>query len=169
MTVCPFTLPDSTRTYFISSIIQNGLPLSINLPPHLSNLTIRALIRIFPDSDDTVPYEYCVSFLPAAIEIFKAAPSLCRITLEINVYPTYPNPTAFDDVDLSPLSPLTALADSPGSSRRIDLHFNLGWDYTLTELVSLLANYTGLAELMEQDVLVIHLNEHISTPFDTYI
>jgi len=161
-------LPDSTTSYFNSSIFQNN-PLSINLPPHLSNLTIRALIRFFPDGGDTVPYEYYVSFLPAAIEVFKAAPSLCRITLEINVHPTDANPTAFDDGDLSPLSPLTALADSPGSSRRIDLHFNLGCDFTLTKLVSLLANYTGLAELMEQGVLVIHLNEHISTPFDTYI
>jgi len=159
-------LPDSTTSYFNSSIIQNGLPLSINLPSHLSNLTIRALIRFFPDSDDTVPYEYYVSFLPAAIEIFKAAPSLCRITLEINVDLTDADPAVFDDVDLSPL---TALADSPGAFRRIDLHFNFGWDYTLTELVSLLANYTGLAELMEQGMLVIHLNEHISTPFDTYI
>jgi len=166
VTVCPFTLPDSTTSFFNSSIIQNGLPLSINLPSHLSNLTIRALIRFFPDSNDTDPYERCESFLSAAIEVFKAAPSLCRITLEINVDLTDADPTVFDDVDLSPL---TALADSPGSFRRIDLHFNLGWDYTLTELVSLLANYTGLAELMDQGVLVIHLNEHISTSFDTYI
>jgi len=156
-------LPDSTTRYFNSSTNQNA-PLSINLPPHLSNLTIRALIRFFPDSDDIDPYEYYISFLSAAIEIFKAAPSLCRITLEINVDLADADPDMFDDVDLSPL---TALADSLGSSRRIDLHFNL--DYTLTKLVSLLANYTGLAELMEQGVLVIHLNEDISSPFDTYI
>ena len=159
-------MPDSTTSYFNSSIIQNGLPLSINLPSHLSNLTIRALIRFFPDSDDIDPYEYYISFLSAAIEIFKAAPSLCRITLEINVDLADADPDMFDDVDLSPL---TALADSPGSSRRIDLQFNLDWDFRLTKLVSLLANYTGLAELMEQGVLVIHLNEDISSPFDTYI
>ena len=158
-------MPDGTTIYFNSSTNQNA-PLSINLPPHLSNLTIRALIRFFPDCDDSYPYRNYESFLSAAIEIFKTAPSLCRITLEINVDLTDANPAMFDDVDLSPL---TALADSPGSSRRIDLHFNLNWDFTLTELVSLLANYTGLAGLMEQGVLVIHLNEDISTPFDTYI
>ena len=156
-------MPDSTTSYYNSSIIQN-LPLPINLPSHLSNLTIRAPIIFFCDSDDTDPYERYESFLSPAIEIFKTAPSLCRITLEINVDLTNADPAVFDDVDLSPL---TALADSPGSFRRIDLHFNLDWDFTLTELVSLLANYTGLAELMEQGVLVIHLNEYISTPFDT--
>jgi hypothetical protein len=151
-------MPVST-TYFNSIITQN-VPVSINLPPHLQNLTIRALIRFYCDD----PYERCESFLSAAIEILKTAPSLCRITLEINIDFTDAEPV-FDDVDLSPL---TALADSPGSFRHIDLHFNSDWDFTLTELVSLLANYTGLAELMEQGVLVIHLDEDAPTPFDTH-
>jgi len=146
-------MPDSTTSYFNSLRVRNAPLLSINLPSHLQNLTIRALIRFYCDSD---PYESCESFLPAAIQILKAAPPLHRVTLEIEVDLTDGDPAIFDDVDLSPLS---ALADSPRSFRCIDLHFNCDWDFTHTELVSLLANERGLAELMEQGVLVVHLND----------
>lgn len=152
---------DSTTSYYNSSRIQNA-PLSIRLPSHLQNLTIRALIRFYCDDDD--PYERCESFLSAAIEILKTAPPLHCITLEVNVDLTDADHAIFDDVDLSPLM---SLADSPRSFHRIDLHFNFDWDFTRTKLVSLLANVRGLTELMEEGVLVVHLNEGAPTPFDT--
>ena len=153
---------DSTTSYFNSSRIP-GAPLSIHFPSHLQNLIIRALIRFYYDDDN--PYERYESFLSAAIEILKTAPPLPRITLEINVDLADADRAMFDDVDLSSL---ISLADSPGFFRRIDLHFNFDWDFTRTKLVSLLTNVRGLTELMEQGVLVVHLNEDVPTPFDTH-
>jgi hypothetical protein len=144
-------MPDSTTYHFNSPIISPSAPLSINLPPHLQNLTIRALIRLHSRDDD----DYA-SFLPAAIQILKTAHSLHRITLEIDVDLPGGDRAIFDVIDLSPL---TDLAESPPSSHRIDLHFKFDWHFMRTKLISRLANDLGLAELMEQGVLVVHLNE----------
>ena len=151
-------MPDGKKNFFNSpgGCWDHG-PLSIKLPPHLQNLTIRALIIRYSINND-----HYLSFLPAAIEILKSASSLHSITLEIKVSFMHGDYDVFDDIDLSSL---TDLADSM-SFRRIDLHFNLNWDPIRTKLISRLANDLGLGELMEQGVLVVHLNERAPV-FDT--
>ena len=150
-------MPDCTVYHFHSPSGSNSNgPLSINLPPHLQNLIVRALIRYYPsDNDNDNDNDFYLSFLPAAVDILKASTSLhCTVTLEIKVDFANSDYT-ISDIDLSSL---TDLAGSM-SIRRIDLHFNF-WGLERTKLISLLADDLGLAELMEQGVLVVHLNEH---------
>ena len=145
-------MPDSKKCYFNSpgGGWDHG-PLSIKLPPHLQNLTIRAsIIRCYSKNDD-----HYLSFLSAAIETLKSASSLHSITLEINLKISDGGWAIFDHIDLSSL---TDLADSM-SFRRIDLHFNFDGDSEPSEPISRLVNDLGLTELMEQGVLVVHLNE----------
>ena len=154
-------MSDSTVCYLsYPSSDSNHARLSINLPPHLRNLIIRASIIYYSSDDDG--FDYYQSFLPTAIEILKSATSLHCITLEVNVDFSDGDCAVFDDIDLSSL---TDLADSM-SFRRIDLHFNFDRDFEPSNLTSRLANDLGLAELMEQGVLVVHLNERVPV-FDT--
>lgn len=138
--------------------------MSINLSslPHLQHLTIRAAIFFFR-GDTCDVYENCITFLPAAVQILKTASSLQQLTVEINVDLSSGfedtshcgEHATIDDVDLSPL---TALTELPASFHHIDLHFNFDWNITHAEIVSLLADFGGLTKLIEQGVLVIHMD-----------
>jgi len=126
---------------------------------HLQHLTIRAVIY-FSRGDY---YNICVTFLPAAMEILNTVSSLQQLTIEINVNISsgYRSPYDFatiDDVDLSPLTGLTPLAENPVSIRHIDLYFNFEDEkFPQTKIVSLLAMYGGLKGLIKRGVLVVHM------------
>jgi len=127
---------------------------------HLQHLTIRTTIYFYR-GDVYDYYESCNTFLPAAMEILKTASSLQQLSIEINLdlssgYRNFYDSATIDDVDFSPL---TYLAESPASIRHIDIYFNFeSRKFTHAKIVSLLAKYGGLMELIERGVLVIHMD-----------
>ena len=123
---------------------------SINLSslPHLQHLTVRLHVSQFHGRFCSY---YCINSLFAAGKILKTVSSLRHLTVGISVHPYL----RLSDIDFSPL---TALAES--SHHRIHLYIIMFTkDILHSEVVSSLARYAGLMELIEKRVLTIHVGE----------
>jgi hypothetical protein len=132
------------------------IPINLSSLPRLQDLTIRADIC----EDDEEPY-YFFSFLPAAVKVLKTACSLQHLTIEIRVGLRI-------DLDQVDFSPLMALAEYSPSLRPIDLYIHSDQVITYTEIVSLLAGYGGLVNLIQEGTLVIHPGERAPSFLDIW-
>ena len=134
-------------------MVYNPPTLAINLLslPHLQQLTIRGDVYHIESHDPDFPEYYThISRLPAIIAIFKAAPSLQHLTIDISVDL---EPKFLSDVTLPFFA---ALAESSASFHHIDLYIR---GLTTEMIVPLLGEYGTATALIDQGVLVIHMDE----------
>ena len=129
---------------------EGSIPL-INLSSlrHLQHVTIRAAVYYEEQVGDAREH-YFISYLPTIVKIFKTAPLLQHLTIDIKV----DLPTEFLSKVKFPV--FTALANSSASFHHVDLYIRGISD---TEIVSLLGEYGCVSALIEQGVLVIHMDE----------
>jgi len=149
-------IPDATRYSLESGQVERqGFPISLNLSSlrHLKYLTIRTNVSF--NRDSTSRY-YCDSLLPAIIKVIKTASSLQHLDIEINVFLPDALVESFDKIDFSPL---TDLVEYCASVHHIGLYICPTWKpcaITPSTIVSLLADYESLIQLIDQGTLAIH-------------
>jgi len=141
--------------------IMNGdkeiadLPEIPSVPPNLQYLTIHSRVSLSYDNEEN---PVCgVSYLPAAAEIinlFITSKSLQHLVLDIDI-----DIIALSDFDKLYLSPLDELGTASASIERIDLYVRTGLTPPHDQLLSLLEDFTSIAEWNKRGILVIHLEE----------
>ena len=126
---------------------QRRPKLDLSILPCLQHLTVH--VEVYLDVDKN-----SISSLPASVQICKTASQLQHLTFDIRIDSYH---ASLSDIYWSPLVDLATLS---ASIVHIDLYirFTKG-GFSRADVVSALAEIQVLKELIEQGVLVIHVDE----------